>query len=613
MPSHSFHSHLTLLQELAMEFGRANPALASLLERPGTDPDVERLIDAVAYQNVMLRRKLESDFPELVYDLAQLILPHYLRPIPASTIIGFTPHGTLGQSATIPAGTQLASLPVDGVACRFTTTAEVTLHPLEITEASCSRSAALDYCHAGTAPPYLVPKLQLGDAAPGQAPLRQFELSAPAGEIRLSLALKGLPLQHWQPRALRLFLAGDRTLATELYLLLSRHLVGMLLTPESGGTAMMLPPDCLTPAGFDEADAVLPYPPHAFPGYRLLQEYFVAADKFLFFDLTGWEQWQQRGEGMQFSIIFLLDRCPSQPQRIRRESFALHAVPALNLFFRDADPICVDHRASSHLIRPAGLDPAHCQVLSVDLVTGYDRRTGRERRYLPFDSFGCAGGTEPVYHAQRVQTLRQGGQDLHLSLAFPAGSAPAEPETLSVALTCTNRSLPDRLHPGEISTLLSPLSDAVSASNITPVNPGRQPPLGPGLLRQLISHLYLNRQSLEKLEHLQALLKLYLFPAQPGGSADPAALKRIAGLEALEVLPDKRKASGICIRGREVRIKLRQDHFSGPADVHLFGCVLDSFLGGYGALHSCTRLTLHDTSTGGRWQWPTRPKGRSIP
>jgi len=58
-----YQTELELLQELASEFAMANPALAPLLDGSNrTDPDVERLLEAMAFQNAMLRRKLDGDF-----------------------------------------------------------------------------------------------------------------------------------------------------------------------------------------------------------------------------------------------------------------------------------------------------------------------------------------------------------------------------------------------------------------------------------------------------------------------------------------------------------------------------------------------------------------------
>jgi type VI secretion system protein ImpG len=564
-----YHAELNLLKERATAFAIANPALAPFLDGNRTDPDVERLLEAVAFLTAMLRRKLTGDFPELIQALTQLILPHYPRPIPATTIIGFTQHAGYGQSATIPAGTQIASAPVNGTRCRFTTTADVKLHPLELTDASFEQQ------------------------------------SNRPGEIRLSLTLRGLPLSRWQPGIVRLFLAGDHAFATELYLLLSRHVNRIVLTSADGGSAV-LPAGCLTPAGFSEAEQLLPYPPHAFPGYRLLQEYFSSPEKFLFFNLTGWEQWQERGEGMQFTLSFELDSFPCGAPRVQRDSFALHAVMASNLFPHDADPISVDHRAGRHSIRPAGTNPDHYKVFSVDRVTGYTRSTAREREYVPFEQFGSEGSTDPVYHAWLSQSVRHGSYQVHLSVAYPGEMPPPGTEILSIALTCTNGSLPENLRIGDITEPLSALPDFITARNITPINPGQPPPLGPGQLRQLISHLNLNLESLEHFENLRTLLELYVFPDQRSGSRGTANLRRIAGIEALEVTAGEQMVAGFSMRGREIRIKVRQDHFAGPGDMYLFGCVLDHFLGGYASVNTYTRLTFIETTREVTYQWPMR-------
>jgi type VI secretion system protein ImpG len=182
-----FQNELQILKELAAEFSLANPALAPLLKGKMADPDVERLLEAIAFQNAMLRRKLDVDFPELINKLTHLILPHYVRPVPATTIGAFTPNATCGKTELIPAGTQIASAPVDGTSCRFTTTCDVEVHPLELIDAQFTQQ-------------------------PGHA-----------GQIRLSLALSGTSLSRWRPEKLRFFLSGDHASASELYLLRGRR------------------------------------------------------------------------------------------------------------------------------------------------------------------------------------------------------------------------------------------------------------------------------------------------------------------------------------------------------------------------------------------------------
>lgn len=189
MAKHFSDAEIDLIRNLASEFALANPSLAPLLDGNKTDPDVERLLDAVLFQNSLVRQRLDIAFPELIQQLTHLILPHYLRPIPASTIIGFTTHATKGQTATIPAGTQFASAPTNGPPCLFRTTADVELHPLELIDASLAQGSGKRW------------------------------------ELHLSLAMKGLSLNSWQPNTVRFFLADEHTFAAELYLLLSRHVM----------------------------------------------------------------------------------------------------------------------------------------------------------------------------------------------------------------------------------------------------------------------------------------------------------------------------------------------------------------------------------------------------
>ena len=576
MTKHAFHAELSLLKETAAEFALANPALAPALRGDRTDPDVERLLEAMAFQNALLRRKLDLDFPAMVQALTQSILPHYLRPIPATTIFGFTTHGAYGRSATIPAGSQFGSSPAGGTGCRFRTTADLELQPVELTDASFSPRAGR------------------------------------GGELRLSLALKDLPLSRWQPRTVRFFLAGEYALATDLYLLLSRHVSRILLTAEDGGACVELPADCLVPAGFADEEGLSPYPEHAFPSYRLLQEYFSTPERFLFFDLGGWERWRQRGEGMSFSVVFELDGSPRQPGQVRRESFILNAVPAVNLFAHDAEPISVDPGTGLYRIRPAGAAPNH-QIFSVDRVTGYCRETDTERSYFPYQLFRDGGAGEPVYQTTLAPARLHGGYEVELCLVFPGETAPATNETLSIELTCSNGSLPESLCIGDISLPLSALPDFVSARNITPINPGQDPPLGDELLRRLIAHLRLNHLSLATAENLRAMLELYVFPEHGHGDRSAAVLKRISGIEDLLVSAGQQMIAGVAVRGSKICITVREDRFAGAGDMYLFGCLLDNFFGSCAVLNGYTQLEFQGKLRGGTWQWPIRLGQSQLP
>lgn len=60
-----FSEELRYLHELGNDFAQDNPQLARLLGKGGSDPDVERLMEAFAFLTAKLRLKLEDDLPEL--------------------------------------------------------------------------------------------------------------------------------------------------------------------------------------------------------------------------------------------------------------------------------------------------------------------------------------------------------------------------------------------------------------------------------------------------------------------------------------------------------------------------------------------------------------------
>jgi len=565
-----YQEELAHLKELGADFARAHPALAPMLSGPSTDPDVERLLEGVAFLTALLRQKLDDEFPELINEVMQLIWPHYLRPIPSTTMMAFSPKPTLKQPVTLSSGIHVASVPVEGTSCLFQTAYEVEVHPLKILDAS-----------------FVQPS--------GRSPA-----------IKLLLELSGLKLSDWQPQTLRFFLAGDYPAASDLYFLLRHHLKQVVLTPLEKGNTAVLPPDCLKPVGFSQKEGLIPYPSHSFPAYRVLQEYFISPEKFLFLDLVGWERWRERGEGSKFEVHFELGDLPFQPPRIRKENFILFVTPAINIFPHEADPILLDHQKTQYLVRPSGANSLHYQVYSVEKVVGFVQGTAAEKTYAPFELFNPDPQATPAYHLTVRQSSLRAGLDVYLAVAYPPGAGLPVAETLSLQLLCTNGSLPESLRVGDISLPTSSSPEFVEFRNIQPPTNSLTPPLGTNLLWRLLSHLSLNYLSLARMENLRALLELYIFPEGRDRAVTLANRKRISGIENIEARPSNRLVSGILMRGQEIQLKLRQDNFASQGDLFLFGCILDHFLGNYASINAFTKLIIQEVMKGDLYQWPAR-------
>ncbi|OQX20447.1 MAG: type VI secretion system protein ImpG [Desulfobulbaceae bacterium A2] len=562
---------LAALRDLGKEFAEANPAIASMLSGPTADPDVERLLEGVAFLTALIREKLDDDFPEIVHDLVRLIWPHYLRPMPATSIVAFTPKASLKQPLTIPAGVQLASIPITNTTCLFRTSTEVQVHPLTLLKAA-----------------FIQP--------PGKS-----------AAISLHFELKGMPLKNWQVDTLRIHLAGDYPEACDRYYVLNRYLRRLVLRAQEDERSCVLSREHLRPAGLAAGSGALPYPGNAFPAYRLLQEYFAFPRNFLFVDITGLDKWGQRGEGQRFELLLELDDLPFPPPRIRTEDFLLFATPVINLFAHEADPIRLDHKRTEYRLTPAGGgNTDQLQIYSVDRVTGYIQGTATPREYRHFDQFNRDILTGPVYNISQKQSPSRRRTDIYLSVAYPPQSGPPLPETLSIGLTCTNGALPERIQVGDICQPTSSTPELVEFKNIIVPSAEILPPLGANVLWRLLAHLSLNHVSLTNIRNFQSLLGLYLFPDTQDRSLLMANQKRIAGLEGLSSQGADRLVSGIMLRGREITCKARADNFASRGDLYLFGSVLNEFFAVYASLNSFTRFVLYETISGESISWPAR-------
>ena len=306
-----YQKELAQLRDVANGYAEAHPNHASMISGHSTDPGIERLFEGVAFLNANLQKKIDDDFPEIIHNVIAAIQPNYLRPVPASTTIVFTPKANCTEPQIIPAGTEVKSVPVDGTPCRFTTCYPVEIHPLTLTNVSFAQP------------------------------------SGKSAAIMLSLKLTGIALSNWKVDKLRLFLAGERNDALNLYLVLMRYLKRIVITPALGGQSVTLDATHLKAVGFEDTDRLFPSAAPGAVSHTILHEYFIQPDKFMFLDLV-LEKWRGRGEGTEFEIRFELDKLPFALHQVSTADILLFATPAVNVFKHRAEPIVTQQ--STHRI-----------------------------------------------------------------------------------------------------------------------------------------------------------------------------------------------------------------------------------------------------------------------
>ncbi len=576
-----YQDELSYLRQLGEEFARAYPKLAPMLAESGTDPDVERLLEGFAFLSGRIRQKLDGDLPELAHNFVNLLWPHYLRPVPSATILEFDPSGgALQDTQVIPRGTAVESVPVEGTRCRFQTTSDLNVYPFAL------KDIALEAPSTGA--PFLRLGFQMGKA----------DLS----KIRLA--------------GLSLFLSGEPQTAFGLYLLLTHHLKRVTFRNTATRKDVSFGPEALRSGGWEENEALLPYPVAAFSGYRLLQEYFTLPEKFLFVELPDVSPLAQLGIKERFEIIFEFSRRPEEAVRVKPGTVRLYCTPAVNLFPHRATPISVEQEKTEYRLRPEATNPEHYEIFSIAKVSGWTAGTVEEKEYRPFYSYehslGDKGRKTEYYHL----TLRPAvvGRGTETYISFVTGSETAaipSTSTVAVELACSNRSMGEKLKPGDINVPTAESPAFASFQNITRVTPSIPPPLEGGVLWRLISHLSLNYLSLLSVENLRGVLELYNFAALFDRQAARAGELRLEAIRQIKAKPDHLFIKGDALRGLKVELELSESGFAAEGEMYLFASILNRFFCLYTSLNSFSRLEVKGVEKGEIYRFPPAA-GRQV-
>lgn len=563
-----YQAELTYLREMGSAFAQAHPALAGMLAETGADPDVERLLEGFAFLSGRIRQRLDQSLPELLEGMSDLLAPQLLRSLPAASVVQFSPQvNQLRGVQRVTRGTEVRSRAVQGTECRFRTTRELALSPIEIVD------------H------------QLDDSSPTHPELC----------LRFRLG-KGTGPGVFAHGSLRLHLHGDSAIASQLFLWLSRYVAGVSLVAD--GQTIPLGRQAVQPLPLDAPEGLWPWPRTAPRGQRAIAEYLCAPAAALFVDVAHLERAQSL-DVEAFELRFTFRRPPALSGRPATDTFRLHCVPVVNLFDVSADPIRVEGLATGTLIRPSGVDPLHAEVFEVQRVVGVRARGKARREYAAFSGFDHGPASDSRYYwVHRERSPVDDGVHCYLSLGSPRGVPPAmDDEVLSIDLTCTNRSLPLQLHPGDIHVPTAGTPSNVAFQNIGPVSRPLRPALGSELQWRLLSQMAASAAPQLDAAGMRRTLSLYNFSDDVDEASRRANDTRIAALRGLRAESVTRIVQRAPVRGRMFRAEVDQSGFAGEGDAFLFGCALAQLLQSQAPINSFHELVVEFKPSGQRYQW----------
>ena len=569
-----FLNELDSLRDIAREFSEANPTLAPQLAQASADPDVERILEGVAFLTAGIRQKIDDDFPEFSQGLLNQIFPHYLRPIPSATIIEFKPTSILKNTVSSPAGTYLDSIEIDEVSCRYKTTSDTDVAPVQVTQ------------------------------------VRAGESSSGKRAIDLTLTLTGQTLSSWNINQLRLHIGGDYQGAVDTFYILN-HALDSIALIDAQGNEIAASGIKITPIGFDDGFKLLDYPSNSFPAYRLIQEYFLLKEKFLFLEVEGLGSYLKRLAGSSFSLRFYLKELSFQLPKLSPARFVLHATPAINLFNHQAESFINDYKRSEYMLRPMRNANQRYQIYTVDQVVGNNRKQAQKNQYIRMGLFDPDNNTLPVYQTY-TRAGEQGDLSSYIGFSYPKTHSLDEKESMQVELTCSNGRHTSKLKSGDITRKTSNTSELIDFTNIIAPSDSQEAPTGHSVLWRLLSHLAINYLSLADTDNLKSLLELYIFTGHSGNKFEVANRKRIEGILDVSVQACDRIVSGVAMRGQAVQVTLNPGNFTSQGDMYLFGMLLDRLMGSFASLNCFTEFSLINGSTDEVYRWPIRAGDRPL-
>ena len=568
-----FQNELDNLRGLAREFAAENPNLAPQLASTSTDPDVERILEGTAFLTSSIRQKIDDDFPEFAQGLLKHIFPHYLKPLPCATIMRFTPKSILKNRLDVRSGTYIDSVDVEGVSCRFQTTRAITVWPMTVANAMFS------------------------------------ETTTGKKVLQLDFELNGTDISSLNEDEISIYLSGDFHVASDLFYILHNN-VDYIDISTTGNDALRADGCVIEAGGYDTGDALLQHPSHSFPAYRIIQEYFLLREKFLFVRLRGFRQALKQFSGARFRLHLYLKESSLHMPRISRDNFVLNAVPAINLFEHDAVSIQNDFKHYEYAIKPIRNTQQQYHIYSVDHVMGQNRKTATKTHYR------LAGLSDPDSNTAAVYQVNErdeaGFTESYISFSYPPGMDLDQHETLQLKLTCSNGQLPAKLREGDINKPTANTSELVEFRNLIRPSEFQHSPAGKSLLWRLLSHLSLNYLSLADTENFKSLLGLYIFSSGSGSKQETINRKKIDGISDLKVTASDRLVQGIVMRGQTINMRVNSSHFASKGDMYMFGLLADKLFASFASLNSFTELNMTDENTEETYEFPVRTGDKPL-
>lgn len=578
-----YEKELAYIRQLGKEFSEQHPKIASRLgiaDDTIEDPHVSRLIESFAYLNARIQYKLEDDFPEISDAFLNVLYPHYLRQIPSCSVIQFNPDEEKADSVSLISEKSYLDTPkFNDTQCRFKTIYPVEMLPLSLNKAQIK-------CR-----PFSTPGSK---HARGAGSVLHLQLKA----INNDFEIHELSFEN-----IRFYLKGQPQYIHPFYELLFRNCHGIAMThSEDDLQPIYLDKNSIKQVGFKENEGLLPYPNHSFIGYRLLTEFFVFPEKFMFIDFNEICSHLTEDYKDEINLYVYLDSADLELERnINKDNMLLGCSPVINLFPVQAEPVKLTHYENSYEIIPDLRQYNSLEVYSVDDVSVSDA-SGSIKQYTPFYGKEHDLSENSVFWNAERKYKQNGNKknmpkiSTHVSLSdINFNPASESNHVLLVETICCNHDYPSIISIGSEQSDLYCISNSPPTSNIQFLHQPTTtiyPPLKNKARWRLLSHLNLNYLSLtsddDSASSLKEIMNLYDFTDRRSTKLIIESISNIVVKQTTAPLKINGRAS-LC-NGLDITIEIDQKLLSGVSG-YLLASVLEMFFTLYCPINSFVRCT----------------------
>ncbi|SCC00868.1 type VI secretion system baseplate subunit TssF [Gilliamella intestini] len=569
-----FHDEIVFIRDIAHDFAKVHPQLLQFIIEDEKDPDVERLIEGLAYITSQLKLKLKYDLPELIQSLLVLLWPNYLKPIPSLTILEASIHDKT-TNAMLLKGSEIKHQATSTASYTFQTCRDLLVTPLVIKDIKLSHqlqqnSLIIDFA--------LDPHLKLNNL-----------------------------------NALQFYLGDDSYVGSILYMMLLNYVTsGCIIV---NGVELPLTNLRFNPIGFNHEQTLLPYADNTNKGFRTLHEYFAFPEGFLFLQILHDDNnlfpTSINCTHFQLKINF---NCDIDPKiKLRKHMIKINCVPAINLFYHDAEPILLDGKKEKY---PLEANYQYRDNFEIYSVVRVESRTKKNEivEYCDFNSFEHKN---QLYKDQnkRFYNITQTQDKRTLTIRHWISFVRNDEkdwinniETISVRLLCSNKDKPSELKIGDLKQVIS-IDDKSQITLKNIIRPTLQlvPMIDESQYWTTISNLAKNYKSLLQQDILKQIFQSYHFPAMHNPQQERTLLKILSGIVKIESCQVKRKlANKMVVQGVKTYIHLSQSVFKSEGDLYLWGTVLAHFLAQQAALNSFHLLVIVNIDNQEHYTWPVK-------